>query len=96
MQGEISTFYVQATGEYDRILPLVYQLPDKITSSNKDEKPINKNKLIRKLREILKRQKRDFKSPDDEIAYKMNRIVTAIKLSPEAETILMSDYNKKL
>jgi len=26
----------------------------------------------------------------------MNRIVTAIKLSPEAETMLMSDYNKKL
>lgn len=55
MQGEISTFYVQATGEYDKILPLVYQLPDKITSPNKDDKPINKAKLIKKLREILKR-----------------------------------------
>lgn len=26
----------------------------------------------------------------------MNRIATAIKLSPEAEVILMQDYNKKL
>lgn len=75
---------------------MVYQLPDKITSPNKDEKPINKVKLIKKLREILKRQKRDFKTPDEEVSYKMNRIVTAIKLSPEAEKILMSDYNKKL
>lgn len=74
----------------------MYQLPDKITSPNKDDKPINKVKLIKKLREILKREKRDFKTIDDEIAYKMNRIVTAIKLSPEAETMLMSDYNKKL
>ncbi len=45
---------------------------------------MNKTKLVKKLREILKRQKRDFKTPDDEIYYKMNRIVTAIKLSPEA------------
>lgn len=74
----------------------MYQLPDKITSPNKDDKPINKVKLIKKLREILKREKRDFKTIDDEITYKMNRIVTAIKLSPEAETMLMSDYNKKL
>ncbi len=58
MQGEISIFYVQATGEYDKILPLVYQLPDKITSNNKDEKPVNRVKLIKKLREILKRKKR--------------------------------------
>lgn len=50
MQGEISTFYVQATGEYERILPLVYQLPDKITSSSKDDKQVNKAKLIKKLR----------------------------------------------
>lgn len=50
MQGEISSFYVQATGEYDRILPLVYQLPDKITSNSKDDRPINKTKLIKKLR----------------------------------------------
>jgi hypothetical protein len=96
MQGEISTFYVQGTGEYDKILPLVYQLPDKITSGVKDDKPINKNKLIKKLREILKRQKREFKTPDEEIEYKMSRIVTAIKLSPEAEVALMKDYNKKL
>jgi len=77
-------------------LPLVYQLPDKITSNNKDEKPINKTKLIRKLREILKRQKREFKTPDESIEYKMTRIVTAIKLSPLAEVTLMQDYNKKL
>jgi len=75
---------------------LVYQLPDKITSNNKDEKPINKTKLIRKLREILKRQKREFKTPDESIEYKMTRIVTAIKLSPLAEVTLMKDYNKKL
>lgn len=77
-------------------MPLVYQLPDKITSNNKDEKPINKTKLIRKLREILKRQKREFKTPDESIEYKMTRIVTAIKLSPLAEVTLMQDYNKKL
>jgi hypothetical protein len=29
MQGDISTFYVQATGEYNFRLPLVYQVSDK-------------------------------------------------------------------
>lgn len=71
-------------------------MPDKIISPNKDDKPMNKTKLVKKLREILKRQKRDFKTIDEEIFYKMNSIVTAIKLSPEAEATLMQDYNKKL
>lgn len=95
MQGEISTFYVQGTGEYDKVLPLVYQIPDKMLSSKEDKEP-NKEKLIKKLKEILRRQKKEFKNKDDEIQYKMTRIVKAIKLSPSAGEMLNTDYNNKL
>ncbi len=49
MHGDISTFYVQGTGQYDKILPLVYQIPDKV-SNPKDDKKTNQFKLIKKLR----------------------------------------------
>jgi hypothetical protein len=39
MQGEISSFYVQGSGEYDKIIPLVYLLPDKVSGS-KDDRPL--------------------------------------------------------
>ncbi len=70
-------------------------LPDKVSGS-KDDRPPDQKKLKAKLREILKRKKRDFKTFDEEIHYKMESIVNAIKLAPEAEAILMNDYNKKL
>ena len=57
MQGEISSFYVQGSGEYDKIIPLVYLLPDKVSGS-RDDRPLEKNKLLNKLKEILKRKKR--------------------------------------
>ena len=81
MNGDITTFFVQATGEYNEILPLVYLVPDKVNNPKDDKKP-NTDKLLKKLREILKREKRQFKDKDEEIDYKLNRLVRAIKLSP--------------
>lgn len=81
MRGDIGTFYVQDTGEYDQRKPLVYKIPDKISNPKDDKKP-NQNKLLNKLREILKREKKQFKNSDEEIDYKLNRLVRAIKLSP--------------
>lgn len=49
MAGEISIFYVQNTGLYKNILPLVYQTPDKQVTP-KDDKKTNTNKLLKKLR----------------------------------------------
>lgn len=63
MNGDITTFFVQATGEYNEILPLVYSVPDKVSNPKDDKKP-NTNKLLKKLREILKREKRQFKDKD--------------------------------
>jgi hypothetical protein len=54
MQGEISTFYVQQSGEYNEKVPLVYLIPDKIVNP-KDNKEPNLNKLMKKLKEILRR-----------------------------------------
>jgi len=49
MNGNIGTFFVQATGEYNEKLPLVYRVPDKINNPKDDKKP-NQNKLLKKLR----------------------------------------------
>lgn len=95
MNGDIGTFFVQATGEYNEKLPLVYNVPDKVSNPKDDKKP-NQDKLLKKLREILKREKRQFKDADEEIDYKLNRLVRAIKLSPEAEAFLTNDYNNNL
>lgn len=83
MNGDIGTFFVQASGEYNERLPLVYLVPDKVSNPKDDKKP-NQDKLLKKLREILKREKRLFKDKDEEVDYKLNRLVRAIKLSPEA------------
>ena len=64
MNGDIGTFFVQGTGEYVEMKPLVYRVPDKITTPKDDKKP-NQGKLLAKLREILKREKRQFKSTDE-------------------------------
>ena len=64
MNGDIGTFFVQGTGEYNNILPLVYSVPDKVSNPKDDKKP-NQNKLLKKLREILKREKRQFKNQDE-------------------------------
>lgn len=76
-------------------MPLVYQIPDKVIGVKEDKK-VNQAKLVKKLREILKREKREFKTLDDEVAFKMKRLVTAIKLSPDASIMLLNDYNSKL
>lgn len=83
MNGDIGTFFVQASGEYNERLPLVYSVADKVSNPKDDKKP-NQDKLLKKLREILKREKRLFKDKDEEVDYKLNRLVRAIKLSPEA------------
>jgi len=44
----------------------------------------------------LKRQKVEFKTEDDRIDYKLNRLVKAIKLSPTANAFLINDYNNNL
>lgn len=95
MKGEIQTFYVQASGEYDEFKPLVYRIPDKITNPKDDKKP-NQSKLLKKLREILKREKKQFKNSDEEIDYKLNSLVNAIKLSPSADAVLTKEYNQNL
>jgi hypothetical protein len=51
---------------------------------------------MKKLKEILKREKRMFHNKDEEIQYKLNRLVKAIKLSPEAKRYFMDNYNSKL
>ncbi len=70
-------------------------MPDKVSSPKDDKKP-NQDKLLRKLREILKREKRQFKDDDEKVDYRLNRLVRAIKLSPEAEQFLVNDYNNNL
>lgn len=70
-------------------------MPDKITNPKDDRKP-NQNKLLNKLREILKREKKQFKDQDEEIDYKLNRLVRAIKLSKEGEEFLSKEYNQNL
>jgi hypothetical protein len=95
MNGDIGTFFVQATGEYNEILPLVYRVPDKVNSPKDDKKP-NQNKLLKKLREILRREKKMFKDEDEAVDYKLGRLVRAIKLSPEAEVYLINEYNNNL
>lgn len=37
-----------------------------------------------------------FKDKDEEVDYKLNRLVRAIKLSPEGEQFLVNDYNNNL
>lgn len=65
-------------------------------SNPKDDKKPNQNKLLNKLRVILKREKRAFKDLDEEVDYNLTRLVRATKLSPEAETYLVADYNNNL
>lgn len=95
MKGEIQTFYIQGSEYYDQMKPLVYRIPDKITNPKDDKKP-NQSKLLKKLRQILKREKKQFKNSDEEIDYKLNSLITAIKLSPSAEASLTKEYNDNL
>lgn len=95
MRGDIGTFFVQATDDINNIKPLVYLVPDKVTNPKDDKKP-NQNKLLKKLREILKRERKQFKDDDEMIDYKLNRLVKAIKLSVQGEQILSKEYNQNL
>lgn len=92
MRGDIGTFFVQVSNDINGIKPLVYLVPDKITNPKEDKKP-NQNKLLKKLREILRREKKQFADLDEEIDYKLNRLVRAIKLSKEGEEFLSKEYN---
>ena len=64
MRGDIGSFFAQASDDIRGIKPLVYLVPDKITNPKDDKKP-NQNKLLKKLREILKREKKQFKDKDE-------------------------------
>lgn len=44
----------------------------------------------------MKREKKQFKNSDEEIDYKLNSLVTAIKLSPSADASLTKEYNDNL
>lgn len=92
MRGDIGTFFVQVTDDINKIKPLVYLVPDKISNPKDDKKP-NTGKLLKKLREILRREKKQFADKDEEIDYKLNRLVRAIKLSKEGEEFLSKEYN---
>jgi hypothetical protein len=95
MRGDIGTFFVQEDPAISQIKPLVYQVPNKI-SNPKDERKPNRSKLLNKLREILRRQRREFKNKDEEIHYKLGRLVRSIKLSKDGEQLLSEEYNEKL
>lgn len=64
MNGNIGTFFIQTTGHYNEKYPLVYRVPDKISNPKDDKKP-NQSKLLKKLRQILKKEKREFKNRDE-------------------------------
>jgi len=49
MNGNIGTFFVQASNEINDKKPLVYLVPDKINNPKDDKKP-NQSKLLKKLR----------------------------------------------
>lgn len=87
MRGDIGTFFVTEDEAINNIKPLVYQVPNKI-SNPKDEKKPNQNKLYKKLREILKRQKQQFKNEDERVDYSLSRLVRAIKLSKNSDELL--------
>lgn len=61
MRGDIGTFFVQEDPAINNIKPLVYQVPNKISNPKEERRP-NQNKLYKKLREILKRQKQQYKN----------------------------------
>lgn len=70
-------------------------MPAKISSS-KEEKKSDNNKLRAKLREILTRKKRPFSNLDEEVGYKMSRLIRTIKHSTQADNLLTADYNGRL
>ena len=62
MAGAIDPFYTQYQKEkYQNNEPLVFGMAEKISNSKDDKKP-NTNKLLNKLREILRREKKPFKN----------------------------------
>lgn len=80
MLGEISSFFVQESPDVFKEKPLVYQTPPK-AAVIVDTKPYNRDKLLKKLREIFTRTKREFANVDDEIRYKQNKLVSALRIS---------------
>ena len=79
MAGDIGTFFAQQSAECNQILPLTYQVPDRFVPAQEDKEP-NKDKLKKILMKILKREKRDFENKDDEVSYKLEKLISAIKL----------------
>ena len=62
MAAAIDPFYTQHQKEkYESNEPLVFGMADKL-NINKDDKKPNKGKLMKRLREILQREKKPFKS----------------------------------
>ena len=96
MAGNIEQVYAQElANKYNDTKPLVYEMPDKSMNPKDDKKP-NQNKLLNKLRQILKREKREWKDDDEKVDYNLTRLVRAIKLSPEATGYLVDDYKRNL
>lgn len=95
MIGDIVTFYVQQSGEYNRPLPLVYQVPDRFTPPQQEKQP-NREKLKIILLRILKREKRDFENKDEEVSYKMEKLISAIKLEPKVYEYFTENYKSQL
>ena len=62
MAGAIDPFYTQHQKEkYENNEPLVFGMGDKLNNIKDDKKP-NKGKLMKRLREILQREKKPFKN----------------------------------
>ena len=95
MRGDIGTFFVQEDPAINNYRPLVYLVPNKI-SNPKEERTPNKSKLLNKLREILRRERKEYKNDDEMIDSKLNRLVRAIKLSDKGKELLSIEYNEKL
>lgn len=95
MRGDIGTYFSTGDPLIHDLKPLVYQTPNKI-SNPKEEKIPNKNKLLNKLREILRRERKQYKNKDEEVDAKLSRLVRAIKLSEKGKELLSIEYNDKL
>ena len=93
MRGDIGTFFVQEDPAIDNIKPLVYQVANKM-SNPKDDRAPNRNKLLNRLRQMMRKKKTtQFKTEDERVDHKLGRLVRAIKLSQEGEKLLSQDYN---
>ena len=48
------------------------------------------------MREILKREKRDFYTEDERVTYFMNKLVNSLKLSPHVTEFFFTEFKEKV